>query len=131
MIYNFDDSGLAVDVGITDPVSRFVSKDITLENVCNGYFARQYYDLKINKFDQCELARGFEDSKPAPVIFETFGFIDPRSRRVLDKIIKLAANNMNKNVGPVKSSIYELVSAELHRICTICTVTCYSVDKQS
>ena len=113
LIYNFDDAGLAIDVGITDPVSRFKSQDITIENVCNGYFARKYYDLKMKKFDECILARGFEDSKPAPVIFETFGYIDPRSRRVLDRIIKLAAMNMNTNVGKIKTNIYTKIGISL------------------
>ena len=72
LIYNFDDAGLAIDVVITDPVSRFKPQKITIENVCNGYFARQYYDLKMKKFDKCVLARGFEESKPAPVMFEFF-----------------------------------------------------------
>ena len=115
LIYNFDDSGLAIDVGITDPVSRFKSQDITIENVCNGYFSRLYYDLKIKKFDECQLARGFEDSKPAPIIFEAFGYIDPRSRKVLDQIIKLAAQNMNTSVGPIKSSIYTKIGISLSK----------------
>ena len=37
----------------------------------------------------------------------------PRSRRFLDKIIKLAASNMNKNIGPIKTSIYTKIGISL------------------
>ena len=47
------------------------------------------------------------------VIFETFGYIDPRSRRTLDRIIKLAATNMNTNVVKIKTSIYTKIGISL------------------
>ena len=90
-----------------------ITDDITLEKVCDGYYARQYYDGKLKKFDKCDMARGYEDMQSAPIIFETFGYIDPRSRKFLDKVIKLAALNMNKDKGPIKSSIYTKIGISL------------------
>ena len=40
-------------------------------------------------------------------------YIDPRSRRVLDTIIKLAATNMNRNVGKIKTNMYTKIGISL------------------
>ena len=39
---------------------------------------------------------GYETLKAAPIIFESFGYVDPRSLFLINKIISLAAKNMNK-----------------------------------
>ena len=44
---------------------------------------------------------GYEKLKPEPIIFENFGYIDPRSLLLINKLIKLAAKNMNKNIADV------------------------------
>ena len=39
---------------------------------------------------------GYENLKPAPVIIENFGYMDPRSLSLINKLISLAVKNMNK-----------------------------------
>ena len=104
-----------MDVGITDPVSRFASSNVSFESLCKGNYASKYYDLKISKFGECKLAHGYEDIDFCPLIFEVFGYIDPRSRRMLDGIIKMAAKNMNKDVSKIKSYIYTRIGVSLSR----------------
>ena len=101
-------SGLAIDVGITDPVSRFASSKSSFETLCEGLFGSKYYDLKMKKF-------GYEDIEFCPIIFESFWYIDPRSRKVLDDIIKLAAKNMNKDFSKIKTFIYTRIGISLSR----------------
>ena len=45
---------------------------------------------------------------------EDFGF-DPRSRKVLDDIIKMASENMNKDISKIKSYIYTKIGVSLAR----------------
>ena len=61
------------------------------------------------------MAHGYEDIDFCPLIFESFGYIDPRSRKVLDNIIRLAATNMNKDYFKIKTYIYTKIGISLSR----------------
>ena len=114
-IYNFGRTGLAIDVGITDPVTKFSSSKSGFDSICKGYYANEYYEGKLKHFDECKLSYGYEDIDFSPIIFENFGFIDPRSRKVLDDIIKMASENMGKHTSKIKSYIYTKIGISLAR----------------
>ena len=78
----------------------------------NGYYANTYYQHKIQYFQKAKFNFGYEQLKSAPIIFENFGFIDPRSLLLINKLISLAAKNMNK----VKSDIDYIFKTKLSNI---------------
>ena len=59
---------------------------------------------KKNDFHQAKFNYGYEHLKPAPIIFENFGYMDPRSLLLINKLITLAAKNMHKVRADVKYS---------------------------
>ena len=99
LIYGIGNHGLALDVGITDSVTRF-STDLEdpkrKESDTNGYYAGQHYQQKVEYFDQAKFNFGYEMLQPAPIIIENFGYMDPRSLLLLNKLVTLAAKNMHK-----------------------------------
>ena len=115
-LYNFGRTGLAIDVGITDPVTKFSSSKSGFDSICKGFYANQSYDGKIKHFDECMwivvwIWRHWIFSN----YFWKFGFIDPRSRKVLDDIIKMASENMSKDISKIKSHIHTKVGVSLAR----------------
>ena len=69
----------------------------------------------VGKFEECKLSNGYEDIQFSPLIFESFGYIDPRSRKILDDVIKMAAENMNKGISKIKSYLYTRIGTSLSR----------------
>ena len=51
-VCNFGRTGLALDVGITDPVTKFSSSKSGFDSICKGYYANQYYDSKNKHVDE-------------------------------------------------------------------------------
>ena len=109
LVYGIEEQGLALDVGITDAASRYntaikrrkekaaLQDDKNVASQTNGYYANTYYKHKIKFFHQAKFNFGYETLKAAPIIIESFGYVDPRSLYLLNKIITLAAKNMNKS----------------------------------
>ena len=61
----------------------------------------KYYQEKLEYFQKAKFKFGYEKLKSEAIIFENFGYIDPRSLLLLNKLITLAAKNMNKNKADV------------------------------
>ena len=60
-----------------------------------------YYYHKLNYFQKAKFNYGYENLKSAPVIFENFGYVDPQSVLIINKLIKSAPKNMNKTLADV------------------------------
>ena len=103
LVYGIGDQGLALDVGITDVITRYNSakKKKRTYSDTNGYYANRYYQEKLDYFQQAKFEFGYEKLKAEPIIIENFGYIDPRSLLLLNKLIQLAAKNMNKDTADV------------------------------
>ena len=69
----------------------------------------------MSRLSECKLSFGYENIDFVPIIFENFGFIHPGSRKCLDDIIKMAFDNMNKDISKIKSYIYTKSCVSLAR----------------
>ena len=99
-----DEQGLALDVGVTDSISRFstaLADPKQKESNTNGHYAGTYYRHKLNYFNKAKFNFGYEKLKSAPIIFENFGYVDPRSLSLLNKLISLASKNMHKRKSDI------------------------------
>ena len=116
LIYGVERTGIALHVGITDAVSRYRTdkstngdvnsgQDVTVSNtdvmVPNGHYAAKYYKIKKDNFQKIKFIFGYESLQSRPFIMESFGYVDPRSLLLLNKLITLAARNMNKDFAIV------------------------------
>ena len=102
MVYGIGEQGLALDVGVTDSITRYTTaKKKNQHSDTNGYYANKYYQEKLNYFQEAKFKFGYEKLKSEPIIIENFGYIDPRSLLLLNKLIVLAAKNMNKDKNDV------------------------------
>ena len=97
-------------MGVTDSITRYHTsnkkKNINKTTKAkasdtNGYYANKYYQAKLEYFHEAKFKFGYQKLKAEPIIFENFGYIDPRSLLLINKLIKLAAKNMNKKVADV------------------------------
>ena len=116
LVYGIGNHGLALDVGITDSITRFSTdrKDPKRkESDTNGYYAGQYHQEKVEYFHQAKFNFGYETLQPAPIIIENFGYTDPRSLLILNKLITLAAKNMHKMRNDVDYTIKTKISTIL------------------
>ena len=116
LVYGIGNTGLALDVGITDSVTRFstaMADPKQKESNTNGHYAGVYYQQKLEYFEQAKINFGYEKLKSAPIIFENFGFMDPRSLLLLNKLITLAAKNMHKLRADVDFTIKTRLSTIL------------------
>ena len=64
------------------------------EPYTNGHYAASYYQQKLDYFQEAKFNFGYQNLKSEPIILENFGFMDPPSLLLLNKLITLAAKNM-------------------------------------
>ena len=99
LVYGIGNTGLALDIGTTDSVTRFstaLADPKQKESNTNGHYAAAYYQQKIADFEQAKFNFGYENLKSAPIILENFRYMDPRSLLLLNNLITPAAKNMHK-----------------------------------
>ena len=60
-----------------------------------------YYKYKLSHFNKAKFNFGYEKLKSTPIIFENFGYIDPRSLLLINKLVSLAAKNTHKQRSDV------------------------------
>ena len=116
LVYGIGNRGLAIDVGITDSVTRFNTARTDPKQHAsntNGHYGSVYYQQKLDYFEQAKFNFGYENLKSEPMIFENFGYMDPRSLLLLNKLITLAAKNMHKLRADVDYTIKTKISTIL------------------
>ena len=101
---------------VTDSVTRFnsaLADPKQTESYTNGHYADVYYQQKLDYFQKAKFKFGYETLKSAPIILENFGYMDPRSLLLLNKLITLAAKNMHKTRSDVDYDIKAKISTIL------------------
>ena len=84
LVYGIGDQGLALDVGVTDAITRYTTaKRKNQHSDTNGYYANKYYQDKLDYFQEAKFKFGYEKLKSEPIIFENFGYVDPRSLMII------------------------------------------------
>ena len=116
LVYGIGNTGKALDVGITDSVTRFntaLADHKQKESYTNGHYAALYYQQKLEYFQQAKFNFGYENLQSEPIILENFGYMDPRSLLLLNKLITLAAKNMHKPRADVDYELKTKISTIL------------------
>ena len=83
-----------------------------MQSYTNGYYAGTYDQQKQQYFQQAKFNFRYENLKSAPIIFENFAYINPRSL-LLNKLITLAAKNMHKSRADVDCAFKTKISTIL------------------
>jgi hypothetical protein len=100
---------LCLDVSIISPTRKNL---VSAASHSQGYAANQAFNQKLKKFDAKCQSQGFHF---VPIIFETFGFCHPESRRVLDSLASRRALRESKPESDCRRQFMSRISVAIQR----------------